>query len=116
MRTLSPERKKRYMELVGEALSRAFPEADIVFFGSLVEGDFSERLSDIDVALYLGRPLGDQEYVRLLKVLEEEIPLLRRIEVVDLARVRDKDFLRKIIKRGHLWKGSSERLQSLIER
>ncbi len=113
---ISTERKRRYMELVGEALSRAFPEADIVFFGSLVEGDFSEKLSDIDVALYLGRPLEDREYGRLLKVLEEEIPLLRRVEVVDLARVKDREFLRRIIERGHLWKGSSARLKNLIER
>jgi len=105
--------EERYLRLVGEALERAFPEADIIFFGSLVEGGFSYRLSDIDVALYLGRPLTDAEYGRLLKVLEE-LPLLRRVEVVDLGRVKDQAFLRHIVERGRLWKGSRERLQSLI--
>lgn len=112
---VSSELLKRYMFLVGKALEEAFPEADIIFFGSLIEGGFSFRLSDIDVGIYMGRPLTDREYWKLQKVLED-IPLLRPIEVVDLASVKDPQFLKNILEKGRLWKGSPERLKNLSAR
>jgi len=112
---ISQETLERYLVLVGKALEDLFPEADIIFFGSVVEGDFSPRLSDIDVGLYLGRPLTDREYWELQKVLED-LPLLRAVDVVDLASVKDPRFLKRILEKGRLWKGSTERLRNLSER
>jgi len=106
--------REKYFELVGKAITKVLKEPVIIFFGSLVEGGFSRRLSDIDVAVYIGRPLSSKEYWKLIGEFEN-LPILKKVDLVDLAEVRDKKFLKRILKTGILWRGSKESLKSLIE-
>ncbi len=107
--------KKRYIELIGKSIEKVCKDATILFFGSLIKGNFSDRLSDIDVAVYVGRKLTPVEYVNLLKEFEN-LPILRRIDLIDLAEVKDKKFLKEILESAFVWKGSIEDLKSLVGR
>ena len=106
--------KEKYIKLVGKAIEEVLPEAVIIFYGSLISEDFSPRLSDIDVAIYLGRPLSGKEYLQLLKKFEE-LSILKEIDLVDLTTIKDFKFLQEIVERGLIWKGSKENLKNLLK-
>ncbi|NPA39329.1 MAG: nucleotidyltransferase domain-containing protein [Thermodesulfobacteria bacterium] len=107
-------KKEEYFELVEKAITKVLKDPVIIFFGSLVEGNFSKRLSDIDVAVYVGRPLSAEEYWKLIGEFEN-LPILKKIDLVDLAEVKDRSFLKRVLEKGILWKGSKENLKSLRE-
>ncbi len=52
-------------------------------FGSLARGDF-DRASDIDIALDAGRPLDPDRLARLREAIEEA-PIVRPVDLLDLA-------------------------------
>ena len=102
-----------YMDMVGGAILEALKgeECLIVFFGTLVKGRF-DRCSDIDVGVYCGRELTSEEYARIMEKLEE-LPILRDVDLVDLGRIKDPDFLGDVIEGGMIWRGSEGLLRSL---
>ena len=103
-----------YMEIVGRAIERALKkECLIIFFGSILTSRFS-RTSDIDVGVYCGRSLSTKEYVSILEEIEKS-PILREVDVVDLAKVGNYAFLSSVIDRGKVWKSSEGLFQSLKE-
>ncbi len=100
-----------YIELVGNALSRVLgDDCLIIFFGSVVNGNFT-RASDIDVAVFCGRELTGREMWEIEDAIEE-LPILRKVDVVDLSLVKDREFLSQILK-GRVWKGPKELLNAL---
>ena len=101
------------MEMVGRALERVLPENSlIIFFGSILTDRFS-RTSDIDVAVY-SPGLSDSEFLKLYDAVEE-LPILREVDIVNLERVKDKEFLKKVLEEGLFWKSSEELVRGLRE-
>jgi len=86
------------IEKIKQILKRDLPEGyRIYLFGSWAKGNAEER-SDIDIAI-----LGDQEldWKTFLKIKEkiEDIPTLRKIDVVDL-KVVGRQFREEVLKHG----------------
>jgi len=109
---LNAKIREKYMKIIGKAIEKVLKDPVIIFFGSLVEGGFSEKLSDIDVAIYVGRPLTPEEYWELLTEFED-LPIFKKIDLIDLAEVKNKAFLNNILEKGILWRGSKESLKNL---
>ena len=105
-----------YINMVGKAVEEVFKNEDclVIFFGSVARGDM-KRTSDIDVGIYCKGGIDPVLYTRLEKRIEE-LPILRRVEIVDLNRVYDSDFLQNILKEGKIWKGSKDLLKDLERR
>ena len=107
--------KERYRELIVPLVKRRFPgEVLLVLHGSLARGD-RVRSSDIDLAIYKGRPLSAREWLQFTRDLEE-LPILREIDLIDLAEVEDLALLKKILETGEVWIESRDLLESLKER
>ncbi len=113
MKAYAPE---DYMKMVAEAIEGALGGRDllIIFFGSVVRGNL-RNTSDVDVGIYAGRCLGTEEISRLLDSFES-LPMLRDVDWVDLAGIRDPDFLEKVIEEGLVWKDSGGLLTDLRRR
>ena len=112
---LRPYTPDDYVRLIGKAIENALKkDCLIIFFGSILTDRFS-RTSDIDVGVYCGEPLTSKEYVNILDELEK-IPILRDVDVVDLATVENEEFLSSVLNRGKVWKSSEELLRSLKKR
>ncbi|RUM42209.1 MAG: hypothetical protein DSY34_02330 [Desulfurobacterium sp.] len=112
LKAYTPE---EYMEIVGEAIEEAIKRnCLIIFFGSILTDRFS-RTSDIDVGVFCGAPLTSKEYINVLEEIEKA-PVLREVDLIDLARIEDAQFLSSVLERGKIWKSSEELLQSLKER
>jgi len=104
-----------YVEIVGKAIERAInKDCVIIFFGSILTDKFS-RTSDIDVGVFCGAPLTPKEYVNVLEEIEKA-PILREVDLVDLAKVNDEKFLSSVLERGKVWKSSRELFQNLKKR
>ncbi len=105
--------RRDYIEMVGRAVEEALGGMDclIVFFGSVLRKDFG-RSSDIDVAVYCGRELTGREYVDIMDRIEE-LPILRDVDLVDLAVVKDRGFVKRVLEEGLIWKGSEGLLKDL---
>ncbi|ADY74006.1 DNA polymerase beta domain protein region [Desulfurobacterium thermolithotrophum DSM 11699] len=100
-----------YMKIVGRAIEKAVNKSClIIFFGSILTDKFS-RTSDIDVGVFCGAPLTPKEYVSVLEEIEKA-PILREVDLVDLAKVDDERFLSSILERGKIWKSSRDLFQS----
>ncbi len=105
---------ERYRELIVGAFERVLKrDFLLMLFGSFSRGKV-DRLSDIDVAVYAGEPLSPKEYFELRCALEE-LPILRDVDLVDLAEVEDPIFLREVLK-GKVWKSSPGLLKDLRKR
>ena len=112
---LKPYTPDDYIHLIGKAVENALKnECLIIFFGSILTDKFS-RTSDIDVGVYCGRPLTAKEYVNILNELEKA-PILRDVDLIDLAEVKNEEFLSNVLDRGKVWKSSEELLESLKKR
>ncbi|MEO2083843.1 MAG: nucleotidyltransferase domain-containing protein [Desulfurobacteriaceae bacterium] len=100
-----------YMELVGNALSKVLGDDFlIIFFDSVINGNFT-RTSDIDVAVFCGRELTGREMWEIEDAIEE-LPILRKVDVVDFSLVKDKEFLSQVLK-GRVWRGPKGLLKAL---
>ncbi|WP_457568746.1 nucleotidyltransferase domain-containing protein [Desulfurobacterium sp.] len=109
---LKPYTKSEYKQIVAKAIERALKkECLIIFFGSINTERFS-RISDIDVAVYCGKPLTSYERLKIIEEIEKQ-HILREVDIVDLASVKDIAFLKKIINEGKIWKNSEELLKDL---
>ncbi len=107
--------RQDYIEIVGRAIESSLDrDCLIVFFGSILTERFS-RTSDIDVGIYCREPLSGKEYVNIISAVENA-PILRRVDLVDLATVKDKNLLSSVLERGRVWKGSKELLKDLKRR
>ena len=89
---------REVIEKIKQILKRDLPEGyRIYLFGSWARGNAEER-SDIDIAI-----LGDQEldWKTFLKIKEkiEDIPTLRKIDVVDLRAV-GRQFREEVLRHG----------------
>jgi predicted nucleotidyltransferase len=89
---------REVIEKIKQILKRDLPEGyRIYLFGSWARGNAEER-SDIDIAI-----LGDQEldWMTFLKIKEkiEDIPTLRKIDVVDLRAV-GRQFREEVLRHG----------------
>ncbi len=106
-------KKEELIDMIGSAISEALKDENclIIFFGSIVKGNF-DNLSDIDVGIYCGKEIDPILYLKIEEAIEN-LPILREIDIVDLALVKDKYFLGKIIEEGKVWKGSEELLKDL---
>ena len=82
--------------------------------GSVADSNL-RRTSDIDVALYCREGLSSIEYLQILDEIER-LPILRDVDLVNLCEIKDRDFLKNILERGKVWKGSKELLEDLKRR
>ncbi|GEM_PF-945152 len=105
-----------YMEMISRALEKVLKDKDyvLIFFGSAAERKL-KRTSDIDVAIYLGERIDPFTYAKIMEAVEE-LPMLRDIDLVDLAEVKDLSFLKEILEGGLIWKSSKDLLESLRRR
>ena len=105
------EKKEKYINLIGKAIEKALSqECLIIFFGSILEDRFN-KTSDIDVAVFCKRDLTTKDWFKLEEILEK-IPTLRDIDVVDIRKVKNVNFLENILK-GKIWKSSPDLLKDL---
>jgi len=106
--------REDYIELIGRALEGALHENSlIIFFGSVLTDRFSQT-SDIDVAIY-SPGLSNSDFLKLYDALEE-LPILRKVDIVNLGTVKDPEFLRKVLEEGFFWKRREELVRDLKER
>jgi len=110
MKAYTPQ---EYMDMIGEAISEVLKGEDclVIFFGSVVRGDL-RRTSDIDVGLYCREGLDPKLYLRIMDRIED-LPMLRKVDLIDLSAVKDPDFLENALEEGVVWKGSSDLLKDL---
>ncbi|CAN5179591.1 nucleotidyltransferase domain-containing protein [soil metagenome] len=88
-------------ELIIRMLSALLPGVKIYLFGSRAKRTYKD-ISDIDLALDLGRELDLSELAQALNVLEA-VNIIHKIDVVDLRSVPER--LRVVIlKEGVVWK------------
>ncbi len=114
MNRIENSKIKRYRELIVGAFERVITgDFLLMLFGSFSRGK-ADRLSDIDVGVYAGRSLSPREYFEL-KCALEELPILRDVDLVDLAEVENPEFLEEVL-RGKIWKSSPELLRDLKRR
>jgi len=107
--------KEEYIELVGRAIERALGDRCLIIsFGSVLTDRFS-RTSDIEVGVFCGRELSPKEYVKALDEIEK-VSILREVDFFDLAKVKNGDFLERVLKEGRVWKSSEELLTGLKKR
>lgn len=106
--------QKEIMDRIGKTLEKYLPEESlIIFYGSLVKGGFS-RTSDIDIALFSKEGLSAST-LHEIELSLDKIPLLRTVEIVDLGRVKNPDFIERMLSGGGLWK-SLEKAFSALKR
>ena len=112
MKAYTPE---EYISMVGSAIEDVLGGRDclIVFFGSVVRKDL-RRTSDIDVGVYCRDGLDPKLYLRIMDRVEE-LPILRRVDIVDLGEVKDPEFLANVLEEGRVWKSSPDLLKDLRE-
>lgn len=77
----TPKQLKKVIETVKNQLT---PEYEVYLFGSWAKGSATDR-SDIDLAVLGPHPVPWRQWV-ILKQAVDEIPMLRKIDVVDLQR------------------------------
>ncbi len=108
-----PDKRERYMNLIGEAVKKAVgEECVIIFFGSVLTDRFS-RTSDIDVALLCNSKLTARDLIKIEEEFEK-LPILRNIDLVDIRSVKSSSLLQNILE-GKIWKSSPELLRDLEE-
>ncbi len=112
MENTHKEAIERYKRLIKKAVKKVFPEEIlIILFGPLARGMF-DRQSDIDIGIYTGTEISGKKYFEI-GALFEQLPILREIDLVDLAKVKDVNFLEQIIKEGKIWIGSERLFKDL---
>ncbi|MCF6192492.1 MAG: nucleotidyltransferase domain-containing protein, partial [Candidatus Hydrothermae bacterium] len=80
-------------------------EADrclVVLFGSRATGD-ARPTSDVDLAISCSPPLSTDTWARLRRVLNEDLPTLRKVDLVNLDRLEDTALVQQILKEGRIW-------------
>jgi predicted nucleotidyltransferase len=106
---------ERYKRLIKKAVKKVFSkDILVILFGSLARGEF-DRQSDIDIGIYIGAEISGKKYLEISAQLER-LPILREIDLVDLAKVKDASFLEQIIKEGTIWISSERLLKDLKRR
>ncbi len=88
-------------ELIIRMLSALLPGVKIYLFGSRARGTHKD-ISDIDLALDMGRQMDLSEIAQAQNVLEA-VNVLHKVDVVDLRRVPEK-LKSNILKEGIPWK------------
>ena len=71
-----------------EEILGGYPRLRVVLFGSRVAGTGDER-SDFDLGFDAGAPLPPEILARL-RELFDDLPILQRVDVVDLAAASDR--------------------------
>lgn len=74
----------------------------LYLFGSWAQGR-ALSVSDLDIAMDTGRPIDPSVIHKITDALDE-LPTLRRIDIVDL-QVVDHDFRNRVVKQGELIHG-----------
>lgn len=88
-------------ELIIRMLSALLPGVKIYLFGSRAKGTYKD-ISDIDLALDLGRKMDLSEIAQAQNVLEA-VNIIHKIDIVDLHSVPERLKV-AILKEGILWK------------
>src|SRR5579863_6404725 len=88
-------------DLIIKMLAALFPTAKIYLFGSRARGTHSE-LSDIDIAIDMGRKLEIDEWAMADGVLAG-LNIPQKIDVVDMWRASE-SMKQQIMRDGILWK------------
>lgn len=102
-----------YITMIGQTLEKELPEdCVIIFFGSVLTDRFN-RTSDIDVAVFCKEEISPLRFTQLQEKLEN-LPMLRDIDLVDIRKQKNIQFLQNILK-GKVWKSSPEAWKSLRE-
>ena len=115
MENTHKEAIERYKRLIKKAVNKVFSkDILVILFGSLARGEF-DRQSDIDIGIYIGAEISGKKYLEISAQLER-LPILREIDLVDLAKVKDASFLEQIIEEGTIWISSERLLKDLKRR
>ena len=93
----------KYKKLILSEIFRYIEKEDcIVFlFGSFAEGN-PQRSSDIDVGILYNLSVSDKNFVEACEAVENVVPTLRHIELVDFNSV-DKKIKAEAIKEMKIW-------------
>ncbi len=85
----------------------------LILFGSFSKAKKNyNNNSDIDIAVYLGRHLTGKEWLEINGELEK-LPILRDIDVVDIAKLTNIELLNHIVNEGDIWINSKSLFQDL---
>jgi predicted nucleotidyltransferase len=104
--------KERIKREIIEIINRYLPgEKLVILFGSFAR-EKTDRLSDVDIAIFTGKRVRSNLFVELQETLSEEVHTLREIDLVDLADVRD-DLIQRILDEGVIWISSEGLLKDL---
>ncbi len=88
-------------DLIIRMLSALLPGVKIYLFGSRAKGIYKD-VSDVDLALDMGRKFDLSELAQAYNVLEA-VNILHKIDIVDLNRVPEK-LRASVLNEGIVWK------------
>jgi predicted nucleotidyltransferase len=81
------DRVNQIVSLVAERVrERLGPGSRVIWFGSWVRGEARSR-SDIDLAVEADGGVSQAEYARLLAWIQEELPTLYRVDLVNMDEI-----------------------------
>lgn len=107
--------KERVKREIIEIINRYLPgEKLVILFGSFARGR-TDRLSDIDIAIFTGERLKSSLFVELQESLNQEVHTLRDVDLVDLADA-DGELIRRVLDEGVVWISSEGLLRDLRRR
>ena|GEM_PF-3659357 len=117
---MNKENQKKIQTKIISIFDKYIPCEYLLFiFGSLVKNKI-DRLSDIDLAVYSKDTLPSSLIAQIREELENKVPTLRCIDIVNLTDENISDnLLENILKEGVIWKkpkNSEELLRSLKKR
>ena len=82
-------RVRQIVSLVAEHVRAILgPDIRIIWFGSWIRGS-ARPSSDIDLAIEADGEVSKSEYARLLAWIDEELPTLYRVDLVNLDEIGD---------------------------
>lgn len=84
---VTDELKKQIIEVIKNYVKNE--SLSIYLFGSNADGSATER-SDIDICIDIGKRVDSKVFVELQEALNNEIPILRKIDLVDFYSLDEK--------------------------
>ena len=94
MRDNIKQQKDPHLSKIVEFIRESVDPEKIALFGSRARGDANEK-SDYDIAVF--RPFSDKKWSKMILDIEEEIPILKKFDILDFEKL-DEKFKARILK------------------